>query len=80
MLDKNILLPWDSTWTLTMEIVSILLCGNFNWNKIYNLDMGHFSKKSRNRSIFVFLCLHFGAYGFCISPPGSAQPPLTFFF
>jgi hypothetical protein len=25
-------------------------------------------------------CGHFGAYGFGISPPGSAQPPLTFFF
>jgi hypothetical protein len=42
--------------------------------------MGDFCKKSRNRSIFVFSCPHFGAYGFCISPPGSAQPPLTFFF
>jgi hypothetical protein len=30
-------------------------CGNFNWNKIHNLDMGDFCKKSRNRSIFVFL-------------------------
>jgi hypothetical protein len=37
--------------------------------------MGDFCKKSRNRSIFVFPCLHFGAYRFCISPPGSAQPP-----
>jgi hypothetical protein len=55
-------------------------CGNFNWNKIHNLDMGDFCKKSRNRSIFVFPCLYFGAYGFCICPPGSAQPPLTFFF
>jgi hypothetical protein len=55
-------------------------CGNFNWNKIYNLDTGGFCKKSRNRSIFVFLCPHFGAYGFCISPPESAQTPLTFFF
>jgi hypothetical protein len=33
-----------------------------------------------NRWVFVFPCLHFGAYSFCISPPGRAQPPLTFFF
>jgi hypothetical protein len=51
-----------------------------NWNKIYNLDIGTFCKKSRNRSIFVFPCPHFGVYGFCIYPPGSAQLPLTFFF
>jgi hypothetical protein len=42
--------------------------------------MGDFYKKSRNRSIFVFPCPHFGVYGFCIYPPVSAQPPLTFFF
>jgi hypothetical protein len=41
--------------------------------------MGDFCKKSRNRSIFVFPCLHFGAYSFCICPLGSAQPPLFFF-
>jgi hypothetical protein len=29
-------------------------CGNFNWNKIHNLDIGNFCKKSRNRSIFCF--------------------------
>jgi hypothetical protein len=58
----------------------IIQRGNFNWNKIHNLDIGDFCKKSRNRSIFVFSCPHFGAYGFCISPPGSAQAPLTFFF
>jgi hypothetical protein len=39
-----------------------------------------FIKKSRNRSIFVFPCPHFGVYGFCIYPPVTAQPPLTFFF
>jgi hypothetical protein len=41
------------------------------------LDIGGFCKKYRNRSIFVFSCPHFGAYGYCISPPGSAQPLLT---
>jgi hypothetical protein len=55
-------------------------CGNFNWNKIHNLDIGGFCKKSRNMSIFVFSCTHFGAYGFSISAPGSSEPPLTFFF
>jgi hypothetical protein len=35
-------------------------CGNFEWNKIHNLDVGSFCKKSQNRSIFVFLCPHFG--------------------
>jgi hypothetical protein len=55
-------------------------CGNCNWIKIHNVDMGDFCKKSRNRWIIVFPCLHFGAYGFCMSPSGSAQPPLTFFF
>jgi hypothetical protein len=55
-------------------------CGNFNWNKIYNLDMCQFCKKSRNRSIFVFSCPHFGVVGFCVSASGSSQPPLTFFF
>jgi hypothetical protein len=54
--------------------------GNFNWNKIHNLEIGNFCKKSRNRSIFIFPCPHFDAYGFCISAPGSAQPPPTFFF
>jgi hypothetical protein len=42
--------------------------------------IGDFCKKSRSRSIFVFPCLHFGAYGFCISSPGNAQRPLNFFF
>jgi hypothetical protein len=54
--------------------------GNFNWNKIHNLEIGNFCKKSRNRSIFIFPCPHFDAYGFCISTPGSAQPPPNFFF
>jgi hypothetical protein len=46
-----------------------------NWNKIRNLDIGDFFfvKKPRNKSIFVFPCPHFGAYGFCISAPGSSQ-------
>jgi hypothetical protein len=62
------------------KTIQSIQCGNFiNWNKIHNLDMGDFCKKSRNRSTFVFLCPQFGAYGFCISAPGSAQPPLTFF-
>jgi hypothetical protein len=39
-----------------------------------------YKKKSRNRSIIVFPCPHFGTYSFCISALGSAQPPLTFFF
>jgi hypothetical protein len=42
--------------------------------------MGNFLKKSRNKSIIVFPCPHFGVYGFCLSASGSAQPPLTFFF
>jgi hypothetical protein len=59
---------------------NFIQCGNFNWNKIRNLDMGNFLKKSRNKSIIVFPCPHFGVYGFCLSASGSAQPPLTFFF
>jgi hypothetical protein len=43
--------------------------GNFNWNKIHNLEIGNFCKKSRNRSIFIFPCPHFEVYGFCISAP-----------
>jgi hypothetical protein len=40
-----------------------------------------FRKKSRNRSIFVFPYPYFGIHiWFCISAPGSSQPPLTFFF
>jgi hypothetical protein len=39
-------------------------CGNFKWNKIRNLDTGDFCKKSRNRSIIVYPCSHFGAYVF----------------
>jgi hypothetical protein len=54
--------------------------GNFNWNKIHNLEIGNFCKKFRNRSIFIFPCPHFDAYGFCTSAPGSAQLPPTFFF
>jgi hypothetical protein len=61
------------------EVPRAKQCGNFNWNKIHNLDIGDFCKTSRNRSIFIFHYSHFGAYGFCISAPGSAQPPLTFF-
>jgi hypothetical protein len=59
-------------------------CGNCNncnnWNKVHNLDIGNFCKKSRNRSIFVFPYPHFGVYGFCLSASGSSQPPLTLFF
>jgi hypothetical protein len=54
--------------------------GNFNWNKIHNLEIGDFCKKYRNMSIFIFPCPHFDAYRFCISAPGSTQPPPTFFF
>jgi hypothetical protein len=64
----------------TSFVCFFIQCGNFNWNKIHNLDIGDFCKKSRNRSIFVFPCPYFGAYGFSISAPGSSQPPLTFFF
>jgi hypothetical protein len=53
--------------------------GNFNWNKIHNLEIGNFCQKSRNRSIFIFLCPHFDAYGFCLPAPGSVQPPQFFF-
>jgi hypothetical protein len=42
--------------------------------------VGDSRKKFRNRSIFVFPCPYFGAYGFCASAPGSSQPLLTFFF
>jgi hypothetical protein len=64
-------------------LVNVRACiqwGNFNWNKIHNFDIGGFCKKSRNRSIFVFPCPHFGLYSFCISALRSSQPPLTFFF
>jgi hypothetical protein len=54
--------------------------GNFNWNKIHNLEIGDFCKKYRNMLIFIFPCPHFDAYGFCISAPGSAQPSQLFFF
>jgi hypothetical protein len=52
--------------------------GNFNWNKIHNFETSNFCKKYRNSTIFIFPCPHFDAYGFCISAPGSAQPPPTF--
>jgi hypothetical protein len=55
-------------------------CGNFNWNKIHNLDIGGFCKKFRDRSIFVLPCPHFGVYGFYIPAPGSSQPRLHLFF
>jgi hypothetical protein len=42
--------------------------------------VGNSRKKFRNRSIFVFPCPYFGAYGFCASAPGSSQPLVTFFF
>jgi hypothetical protein len=64
------------TWSLS----SVIQCRNFNWNKIHNLDIGNFCKKSRNRSIFAFPCPHFGVYGFCLSVSESSQSPLTFFF
>jgi hypothetical protein len=32
---------------------------NLKWNKIRNLDIDDFCKKSRNRSIIVFPCPHF---------------------
>jgi hypothetical protein len=54
--------------------------GNFNKNKIRNLDMVDFCKKIPNRSIIVFPRPHFDAYGFYLSVPGSEQPPITFFF
>jgi hypothetical protein len=60
-------------------VYCIIQRGNFNWNKIRNVDIGDFCKKSRNRSIFVFSCPHFGAYCFCLSAPISAQPPVFFF-
>jgi hypothetical protein len=63
-----------------VNVRACIQCGNFNWNKIHNLDIGGFCKKSRNRLIFDFPCPHFGAYSFCISALGSSQPPLTFFF
>jgi hypothetical protein len=44
------------------------------------LEIGDFCKKYLNRSIFIFPCPYFDAYGFCISAPGSAQPAPTFFF
>jgi hypothetical protein len=54
-------------------------CGNFNWTKIRNLAIGDFRKKSRNESIIIFPCPHFGAYGFGLCAAEFAQPPLTFF-
>jgi hypothetical protein len=65
---------------LTTRRILTIQGGNFIWNKSHNLEIGNFCKKSRNRSIFIFPCPHFDAYGFCISAPGSAQPPPTFFF
>jgi hypothetical protein len=61
---------------LTTRRILNIQGGNFIWNKSHNLEIGNFCKKSRNRSIFIFPCPHFDAYGFCI----SAQPPPTFFF
>jgi hypothetical protein len=59
-------------------------CGNCNncnnWNKVHNLGIGSFCEESRNGSIFVFPCPHFGVCGFCLSASGSSQPPLTLFF
>jgi hypothetical protein len=55
-------------------------CGNFNWNKVHNLDIGDSCKKSRNRSIFVFPCPYFGAYSFCISGSWKLATTPNFFF
>jgi hypothetical protein len=65
---------------LTTRRILTIQGGNFIWNKSHNLEIGNFCKKSRNRSIFIFPCPHCDAYGFCISAPGSAQQPPTFFF
>jgi hypothetical protein len=53
--------------------------GNFNKNKIRNLDMVDFCKKSRTGQLLFFLA-HILTHGFCVSVPGSGQPPITFFF
>jgi hypothetical protein len=43
--------------------------------------IGGFCKKNPETDGFLFFfCPHFGAYGLCTPPPGSAQPPLFFFF
>jgi hypothetical protein len=43
--------------------------------------IGGFCKKIPKQMDFCFFfCPHFGAYGLCTPPPGSAQPPLIFFF
>jgi hypothetical protein len=71
----------DKFHRINLFIQNLLIQGgNFNWNKIHNLEIVNFCKKSRNRSIFIFPCPNFDAYGFCISAPGSVQPPPTFFF
>jgi hypothetical protein len=55
-------------------------CGNFNWNKIHNLDIGDFRKQSRNRSIFVFPCPHFGGFWFLHISSRKCATTHNFFF
>jgi hypothetical protein len=67
---------WSNEMRPVMSGISVIYPTGLD--KIHYLDIGCFCKKSRNMSIFVFPCQHFGAYGFYISPP--TQPPLFFFF
>jgi hypothetical protein len=54
-------------------------CRNFNWNKIHNLDIGDFCKNPETGRL-LFFHAHNSAYMVFFPAPGSAQPPLTFFF
>jgi hypothetical protein len=64
-----------------MTQMSKLIQGrNFNWNKIHNLEIGDFCKKYRNRSIFIFPCLHFDVMVFAYLLPEVRNHPQLFFF
>jgi hypothetical protein len=69
-----------ATFVNNENIFYYIQCGNFNWNKIYNLDIGNFCKKIPKQVDFCFSWPTFGVYGFCVSAAGSSQPLLTFFF
>jgi hypothetical protein len=82
----NVILFFDRIFKISAQLSKspciYKQCGN--WNKIHNLDIGDFCKENPETSQFLFflahILTHFEAYGFCISAPGSLQPPQTFFF
>jgi hypothetical protein len=47
-----------ATFVNNEHIFYYIQCGNFNWNKIYNLDIGNFCKKNPETGRFLFFLAH----------------------